>query len=168
MPRRADDPDWVFFRGFGAKRREDIDVVAEDVSWTCPDLFLICIFFHSYLIPPIIWKYLLKNLIKKAETLIADLSQFHALNSKNLKKSTVFCFLFYSYLFHIPSVFTSSLAIIHLPIFRISHHMHLIMGLFLLSPFARRLQRPHHFHCFLTFIPLPYTLCIYIRGITKF
>jgi hypothetical protein len=30
MPRRADDPDWVFFRGFGAKRREDIDVVAED------------------------------------------------------------------------------------------------------------------------------------------
>ena len=34
MPRRADDPDWVFFRGFGAKRRED--VVAEEVSSTCP------------------------------------------------------------------------------------------------------------------------------------
>ena len=38
MPRRADDPDWVFFRGFGAKRRED--VVDEEVSTTCPNLFL--------------------------------------------------------------------------------------------------------------------------------
>ena len=28
MPRRGDDPDWVFFRGFGAKRREDVEPYA--------------------------------------------------------------------------------------------------------------------------------------------
>ena len=25
VPRRADDPDWVFFRGFGSKKREDVE-----------------------------------------------------------------------------------------------------------------------------------------------
>ena len=48
-PRRADDPDWVYFRGFGAKKREDI---VEDLGVTRHGPLLLTVGQETPVAPP--------------------------------------------------------------------------------------------------------------------